>query len=195
MTDTIELKRECEVIAIPSGQHQMLPMGTAVRIVQSRGGSHTVSTNLRAMYRIDAKDADALGYDSPAGAKEPAQQGPLTEEMVWDTLKTVFDPEIPLNIADLGLVYSCAISPHQQGGKRVDIRMAMTSPGCGMSNVLKADVESKLLRLPEVTEAQVEVVFDPPWNPSRMSEAARLQLGLEFGNSGPDRLAQISSTD
>jgi probable FeS assembly SUF system protein SufT len=192
MMETIQLKRECEVIAIPSGRHQKLPMGTAVRVVQARGGSYTVSTNLHAMYRIDAKDADALGYDSTSCAKEPSGQGPLTEEMVWDELKTVFDPEIPVNIVDLGLVYSCKISAAEPGGKSIAIRMAMTAPGCGMSNVLKADVESKLVRLPEVTKADVEVVFDPPWTPDRMSEATRLQLGLDFGASHPQKLTQIS---
>jgi probable FeS assembly SUF system protein SufT len=179
MVETIELKRECEAIAIPSGQRQKLPLGTAVRVVQSRGGSYTVSTNLHAMYCIDAKDADALGYDAPATSDESEKKGPLNEQVVWDTLKTVFDPEIPVNIVDLGLVYSCVIAPNEHGGKTVAVRMTMTAPGCGMSNVLKADVESKLLRMPEVREAHVEVVFDPPWNPSRMSEATRLQLGLD----------------
>jgi probable FeS assembly SUF system protein SufT len=189
--ETIELKRECEAIAIPSGQHQVLPQGTAVRVVQSRGGSYTVSTNIHAMYRIDARDADALGY-APAAANVPTPQGPLTDQLVWDTLRAVFDPEIPVNIVDLGLVYSCVISPDERGGKTVAVRMAMTAPGCGMGNVLKADVESKLLRLPGVSRAHVEVVFDPPWNPGRMSEAARLQLGLDFGGNGPERLTQIS---
>lgn len=191
MMETIELKRECEAVAIPSGRREVLPQGTAVRVLQSRGGSYTVSTKMHAMYRIDAKDADALGYDA-ASASGPQPQGPLSEQMVLDILKTVFDPEIPVNIVDLGLVYSCAISPAEIGGKRVDIRMAMTSPGCGMSDVLKADVESKLLRLPEVTKAQVDVVFDPPWNPNRMSEATRLQLGLDFGNASPEKLIKIS---
>ena len=189
--EAIELKRECDAIAVPSGQRQVLPQGTAVRVVQSRGGSYTVSTDVSAMYRIDARDADALGY-TPAAANAPVPQGPLTEQLVFDALRTVFDPEIPVSIVDLGLVYSCAISPDERGGKSVAVRMSMTAPGCGMSNVLKADVESKLLRLPEVREAQVEVVFDPPWSPSRMSEAARLQLGLDFDNNGPERLTHIS---
>jgi probable FeS assembly SUF system protein SufT len=191
MTEIIELKRECDVIAIPSGQRQKLPLGTSVRIVQSRGGSYTVSTNFHAMYRIDAKDADALGLAAETSANEPAQQGPLTEKMVWDTLKTVFDPEIPVNIVDLGLVYSCDISA-VEGGKTVSVRMAMTAPGCGMSNVLKADVESRLMRLPEVAKAEVEIVFDPPWTQDRMSDAARLQLGFDLGSPGPQKLTQIS---
>jgi probable FeS assembly SUF system protein SufT len=100
--------------------------------------------------------------------------------MVWDQLKTVFDPEIPVNIADLGLIYSCVTAPLDQGGHRIDIKMSMTAPGCGMGNVLKADVESKLAHLPDVKEVHVEIVFDPPWNPSLMSEAAKLQLGFDL---------------
>ena len=111
---------------------------------------------------------------------------------MWNALKTVYDPEIPVNVVDLGLIYSCAITPHEQGGKFITIRMAMTSPGCGMSNVLKADVETKLQRLPEVRRSCVEVVFDPPWSPSRMSEAARLQLGFDLESGGSPRLTQIS---
>ena len=100
--------------------------------------------------------------------------------MVWDQLKTVFDPEIPVNIADLGLIYSCVTAPLDEGGNRIDIKMSMTAPGCGMGNVLKADVENKLGKLPDVKEVHVEIVFEPPWNPSRMSEAAKLQLGFDL---------------
>lgn len=190
--ETIELKRDCNAIAIPSGSGQVLPRGTAVRIVQARGGSYTVSSSTHAMYRIDAADADALGFDAPPVASDLGQKGPLSEQLVWDVLKTVYDPEIPVNVVDLGLVYSSSITPHEQGGKIVAVRMALTSPGCGMSNVLKSDIESKLLRLPEVKEAHVEVVFDPPWNPGRMSEAARLQLGLDLENHSGAKLIQIS---
>lgn len=196
MTEFIELRRDCEAIAIPSGLRPTLPRGTPVRIVQTRGGAYTVSTQVHAMYRIDAKDAGALGLIPSITASQPIEQGSLNEQLVWDVLKTVYDPELPVNVVDLGLIYSCAIAPSPQGGKTLSIRMALTSPGCGMSNVLKADVESKLLRLPEVTEAHVEVVFDPPWNQSRMSEAARLQLGLDLESTpgpGPQPgLVQIS---
>jgi probable FeS assembly SUF system protein SufT len=183
MMETVELKRDCEAIAIPSGLRQTLPQGTSVRIVQARGGNYTVSTKITAMYRIDAKDADALGLAASKSSDQPKQEGSLTEQLIWDVLKTVYDPELPVNIVDLGLVYSCSSAPGSQGGRKVTIQMAMTSPGCGMSNVLKSDVEGKLLRLPEVTEAQVEVVFDPPWNPSRMSEAARLQMGMDLDST------------
>jgi probable FeS assembly SUF system protein SufT len=190
MSETITLKRECEAIAIPSGRRETLPQGATVRVLQARGGSYTVSTEKHAMYRIDQENADALGLEVSAAQGVPSTQGPLTEKLVWDALKTIYDPELPVNIVDLGLVYGCDITA-DDGGKIVAIRMAMTSPGCGMSDVLKADAESKLMRLPEVTQAHVEVVFDPPWDPSRMSEGARLQLGMDLDSAAKPGLIQI----
>jgi len=146
--------------------------------MQSLGGSYTITDNIGAMFRVDAKDADALGLSSSA-APETAAPTELSEKSVRDQLKTVFDPEIPVNIVDLGLVYSCALAALAEGGTRVDAKMTMTAPGCGMANVLKADVEGKLSRIPGVKEVHVEVVFDPPWTPARMSDAAKLQLGLD----------------
>ena len=178
-SNPIALNRDCEAIEIPAGTRTTLPTGTVVRVMQSRGGSHTVSSNFGAMYRIDAKDSDALGVTTPASALN-VPGGPLTEQMVIDQLKTVFDPEIPVNIVDLGLVYGCAITALQDKDKRIDVKMSMTAPGCGMGNVLKADVEGKLSSLPQVKEVHVDIIFDPPWNPSRMSDAARLQLGLDL---------------
>ena len=186
------LTRDVEATRIPGGEKSTLTSGTEVFITQALGGSYTVATDTHAMYRVDARDSDALGLGIPATANVQERQGPLSEQLVWETLKTVYDPEIPVNIVDLGLVYSCAITPGEQGGKTVDISMAMTAPGCGMSNVLKSDVEGKLRQLPEVMEARVEIVFDPPWNPSRMSEAARLQLGLDLERSNSSGLTQIS---
>jgi probable FeS assembly SUF system protein SufT len=192
MMETVELTRDCEAIAIPSGMRQVLPKGAAVRIVQTRGGNYTVSSNIHAMFRIDARDADALGLEAPSARNDPGEPGSFSEALVWDTLKSVYDPEIPINVVDLGLIYSCVIIPHENGGNILTIRMAMTAPGCGMANVLKADVEGKLQRLPGVTEARVEVVFDPPWNPSRMSEAARLHLGFDVQGGDAPKLTQIS---
>jgi probable FeS assembly SUF system protein SufT len=192
MMETVELTRDCKVIAIPSGMHQVLPKGTVVRIVQKRGGNYTVSSDIHAMFRIDARDADALGFEAPAARNDAGELGSFSEALVWDTLKSVYDPEIPINVVDLGLIYSCVITRHENAGNIVTIRMAMTSPGCGMANVLKADVEGKLQRLPDVAEARVEVVFDPPWNPGRMSEAARLQLGFDIQGGGAPKLTQIS---
>ena len=185
-SEPITLSRACEVVEIPSGIRGTLPAGAVVRIMQSLGSGHTVTTDHGYMCRIDAKDTDALGLANEVAAQAPAvQEGIFSEQMVWDQLKTVYDPEIPVNIVDLGLVYSCLIAPLGQGGNRVHIKMSMTAPGCGMGNVLKADVETKLLRLPSVKEVHVEVVFDPAWHPGLMSDAAKLQLGfdLDYGTT------------
>jgi probable FeS assembly SUF system protein SufT len=180
--EIIRLGRATEVTEIPSGIRGQLPPGTSVRITQTLGGSFTVMSDYGQLYRVDAHDADALGLSPapPGPVSLPESAGPLHEQMVWDLLKAVYDPEIPVNIVDLGLVYDCKIGEVEQGGKKVDIKMTMTAPGCGMANVLKADVENKLSRLPEVRQVQVDVVFDPPWNPTRMSDAAKLQLGFDL---------------
>ena len=180
----IKLTRQCPAIGIPNGVRETLPQGSTVRVVQSLGGSYTVTDQRGYMFRIDARDADALSLSPQAGAK-PAEQQSFNEQAVWDQLKTIFDPEIPVNVVELGLIYDCDISDLEQGGKRIDIEMTLTAPGCGMSDVLKADVESKLSRLPGVKEVHVDVVFNPPWTPARMSEAAKLQLGfdLDYGGS------------
>jgi probable FeS assembly SUF system protein SufT len=181
----ITLSRACDVIEIPSGIRGSLPQGSVVRILQTLGGSYTVSGGEYGyMYRIDARDTDALGL-SPAEAAASAEARPFSEELVWDELKTIFDPEIPVNIVDLGLVYGCEISGADEGGHSIDVKMSMTAPGCGMGNVLKADVESKLSRLPDVKQVNVEIVFDPPWSPALMSEAAKLQLGFDLDFGGP----------
>jgi probable FeS assembly SUF system protein SufT len=177
---TVTLKRECAGTAIPAGTQQILPAGTTVRIAQAMGGSYTVSAQ-GALYRIEAKDADALGFSADAEAHGPAT---FSERMVWDQLKTVYDPEIPVNIVDLGLIYGCEIGEAEGGGRKIDVQMSLTAPGCGMSDVLKADVEKKLARLPEVKEVRVQVVFDPPWSPARMTEAAKLQLGFDLDYTG-----------
>jgi metal-sulfur cluster biosynthetic enzyme len=197
MNHTVKLARTTEVIEIPSGRVSTLPENMSVRIMQSRGDSYTVWTDYGQMYRIDGKDADTLGLQFADPAHPAPETSEFNEQMVWDILKSVYDPEIPVNIVDLGLIYSCdittlantataeGISNETSGSpdgamdaKRIDIKMSMTAPGCGMGNVLKADVESRLSRLPLVKEVNVEVVFDPPWDMSRMSEAARLQLGF-----------------
>ena len=181
----ITLSRDCEVIEIPSGTRSTLPAGTRVSIMQTLGGSYTVNAGQYGyMYRIDARDADALGLptpETPAGS----EQKPFSEQLVRDELKTIFDPEIPVNIVDLGLVYGCTITDAEQGGHNIDVQMSMTAPGCGMGNVLKADVESKLARLPDVKQVNVEIVFEPPWTPARMSEAAKLQLGFDLDFDEP----------
>ncbi len=181
----ITLNRACDVIEIPSGIRGSLPQGSVVKIMQTLGGSYTVSGGEYGyMYRIDARDADALGLSTET-AQALEHQQPFSEQLVWDELKTVFDPEIPVNVVDLGLIYESKTTPLEQGGNRIDVKMSMTAPGCGMGNVLKADVESKLSHLPDVKEVNVEIVFDPPWHPGLMSEAAKLQLGFDLDFGGP----------
>jgi probable FeS assembly SUF system protein SufT len=175
----ITLSRSCEATEIPSGIRATLPAGSPVTLMQSLGGSYTVTNDRGYMYRIDASDADAIGLTAALPEPPPSDLGNFNEQLVWEQLKTVFDPEIPVNIVDLGLIYSCEITPVDAGNK-IDIKMSMTAPGCGMGNVLKADVEKKISGLPSVKEVQVEVVFDPPWNPTRMSDAAKLQLGFDL---------------
>jgi probable FeS assembly SUF system protein SufT len=179
--EIIRLSRATEVTEIPSGIRGQLPPGTSVRITQSFGGSYTVMSDYGLLYRVDAKDADALGLAPETPPESAAGSGPLREDLVWEVLKTGDDPEIPVNVVDLGLIYDCRIIEAPEApGKKIDVKMTMTAPGCGMANVLKADVESKLSGLPEVKQVQVDVVFDPPWNPSRMSDAAKLQLGFDL---------------
>ncbi|HSY13484.1 MAG TPA: putative Fe-S cluster assembly protein SufT [Verrucomicrobiae bacterium] len=183
-TGILKLSRDTEVIEIPAGTRSILPAGSPVSIMQSLGGSYTISGGqYGAMYRIDARDADSLGLPTPE-APAAAEQKAFSEQLVWDELKTVFDPEIPVNVVDLGLIYECAIADVDGGGHKLDVKMSMTAPGCGMGNVLKADVENKLKRIPDVKEVNIEIVFEPPWGPGRMSEAAKLQLGfdLDYGN-------------
>jgi len=186
-SEPITLNRSCEATEIPSGIPHTLSVGAVVALMQSLGGSYTVTdANSGRMYRIDAKDAGALGFST---SSERAAQVPqeFSEESVWNELKTVYDPEIPVNIVDLGLIYACVISPHGEAGHAIAVKMSLTAPGCGMADVLKADVERKLSRLPNVAQVHVEVVFDPPWHPGLMSDAAKLQLGfdLDYSPSAP----------
>ena len=177
--EPIVLKKDVEGTEIPGGSPVPLQAGTSVMLMQALGGSYTVMTDVGYMVRIDGKDADALGekYAVAKSETQPVAEGPFEESQVWDQLKTVYDPEIPVNIVDLGLVYQCQPTKLPDGKYRIDIKMTMTAPGCGMGGVLKEDVRSKVLSLPGVEEAEVEVVWDPPWDQSRMSDAARLQLG------------------
>jgi probable FeS assembly SUF system protein SufT len=177
VNQSMALNRDCQAVEIPSGRPHLLPARTRVRVTQNLGDSYTVITERGHMLRIDARDSDALGITSARPAEAPASE--FSEKLVWEQLKTIYDPEIPINIVDLGLVYLCQITP-AEGAYKIDVKMSLTAPGCGMANVLRGDVECKLAKLPQVKEVHVEVVFDPPWQPSRMSEAAKLQLGLDL---------------
>ena len=174
--EEVTLRREVQGVQIPDGTRFVLTEGTPVEITQQLGGSYTVMTDRGAMVRIDSADADALGKESEIPAEAEAD-GTL-EERVWAGLRKCYDPEIPCNIVELGLVYDCTIEERQDGAHRVAIKMTLTAPGCGMGPVLADDVRRKIEQLPEVEEAAIEVVFDPPWNPNMMTEAARLQLGF-----------------
>jgi probable FeS assembly SUF system protein SufT len=174
----VVLARDCEATRIPSGSRVLLPGGTPVVITQSLGGQFTVTTDEGGLFRIADEDADALGQRSAAAVvKTPPCEGAFDEQRVWEQLRTVFDPEIPVNLVDLGLIYQCQALPLPEGGHRVEIKMSMTAPGCGMGDVLKEDVQRKVQGVPGVREVDVEVVWDPPWDATRMSDAARLQLG------------------
>ena len=177
MQKEVTTTREIEAREIPSGTKLMIPEGTPLAITQSLGGSYTVMTPYGSMARVDGKDADAIGQEA-AVEQEAAAGGKTTEELAWDQLRTCYDPEIPVNIVDLGLVYQCGATPLPDGGSKVEVRFTLTAPGCGMGDVLREDIKGKLLSLPDVKEADVQVLFDPPWNMSMMSEAAKLQLGL-----------------
>ena len=179
--EPIILSRDYEAIQIPSGEKVMLPAGSRVTVTQSLGGSYTVTTDQGYLVRIANKDADAIGEQAEASQAErltAAEGSADLEKLVWDQLKTCFDPEIPVNIVDLGLVYHCQVTPLPEGGNKVDVKFTLTAPGCGMGQVLKGDMESKILSLSGVKDVGVEVVFDPPWDPHMMSDAAKVQLGF-----------------
>jgi len=176
---TIELSRDCEAVRIPAGESAVLPKGTSVDITQTLGGTYTVHAN-GGLYRIASKDADALGMQSTT--ETPADDGTggeLNEEMIWQTLRTCFDPEIPVNIVDLGLVYDMNVEKLPSGQSSVSVKMTLTAPGCGMGGVIAGDAQQKILALPGVEEAQVEIVWDPPWHHSMISEQGRKILGLD----------------
>jgi probable FeS assembly SUF system protein SufT len=135
-------------------------------------------TDMGYMIRIEGKDADAIGEEVPQAASAEEQAGKSVEDLAWDQLRTCYDPEIPVNIVDLGLVYACEVTPRPEGGHKATVRFTLTAPGCGMGDVLVQDIKQKLEIIPTVAMANVELVFDPPWNQSMMSEAARLQTGM-----------------
>ena len=177
---TISLVRDCEAVFIPSGQPTRLRAGTPVTLTQAAGGSYTVAVDGR-LALIEGQQADALGLRPEAQFVPPAvavDAGPVDEGLVWKQLKTCYDPELPVDIVELGLVYDLQVTPHPGGGSQVEVRMTLTAPGCGMGAMIAEDVQRKLLAIPGVTEARVELVWDPPWNQDMMTEAARLELGL-----------------
>ena len=177
MNDLIRLTRSIQATRIPSGEKVELPADTEIGITQALGGSYTIVCD-QGMFRVEPTDADALGKQvaSPP-PPSPTESGGDLETTVWERLKTVYDPEIPVNIVDLGLVYDMKTSDIE-GGKRVDVKMTLTAPGCGMGPTIQADAKSKVLTIPGVKEAEVELVWEPPWNQNMITEAGRMKLGL-----------------
>ncbi|MCX7945991.1 MAG: putative Fe-S cluster assembly protein SufT [Hydrogenophilus sp.] len=176
--ELVALKRDCPAIAVPTGETALLPEGSVVEVVQALGGSYTVQLGWR-LFRIDGADGDALG--------KPPRQKPVlpenasdeeVERLVWEQLRSCYDPEIPVNIVDLGLVYACEVVRQTDGSRWVRVAMTLTAPACGMGPVLTEEVRRRVLEVPTVKECEVELVFDPPWDRSRMSEAAQLALGV-----------------
>jgi metal-sulfur cluster biosynthetic enzyme len=198
---TTELTRDCAAVQIPLGTHLTLPKGTPFDVTQTLGGSYTIRT-IDGLFRITRQDIDALGITSTssestanaagatsagtglrraeaASAAQAGEAGAITEQRVWDTLRTCYDPEIPVNIVDLGLVYEMEVRPLPSGQQRVDVKMTLTAPGCGMGGVIAGDAQQKLLMLDGIEEATVEIVWDPPWHQSRITAEGRRVLGLE----------------
>jgi len=174
MHEEIELSRDCEAIQIPAGTTVMLPAGTRVAITQSLGGSYTVATPMGYLYRITDLNADAIGKEPPAKPAPSADpNAEVSEADVWEQLKTCYDPEIPVNIVDLGLIYDCVLEKN-----RVTVKMTLTAPGCGMGPTIAAEAKMRIESLPGIDEAAVELVWDPPWDQSMISEAGKMQLGL-----------------
>ena len=176
------LTRDCEAVQIPHGSPVLLPKGMPVDIAQTLGGSYTVHAQ-GGLFRIQGKDADALGITAPtapeAGPAPGGEPGQVDEKQVWEVLKTCYDPEIPVNIVDLGLVYDLHIEKLPTGHSRVDVKMTLTAPGCGMGATIAGDAQQKILYLEGVEEANVEIVWDPPWHQSMITEQGRRVLGIE----------------
>ena len=174
----IELEKDCEAIQIPAGLKTTIPAGTRVIITQSLGGSYTIACDY-GLFRISEENAAALGLEPRTSLEKSEKAGEqVDEEEVWDQLRTVYDPEIPVNIVDLGLVYDCQILTSQDFGTSVEVKMTLTAPGCGMGPAIAQDARSKILTIPGVDEADVELVWDPPWNQHMISEAGKMKLGL-----------------
>ena len=181
MREEVTFSRNAEGIMIPSGERVLIPNGSHATITQSLGGAYTLITDRGLMVRVSGREVQAIGK-TPENVVDVKQGEEVTaeklEELVWDQLKTCYDPEIPVNIVDLGLVYNCSVTDLAEGGKKAEVKFTLTAPGCGMGDVLREDIKGKLLTVPDVKEADVQVVFDPPWSLQMMSDVAKLQLGM-----------------
>ena len=186
--EPVKLSRAVEVTLVPSGEKSLLPEGALVMPQQELGGHFTVMLDRGGLARLANEDADALGPAFAERARKVAEADvarlaeatgqPFDEEQVWEALKKVFDPEIPASIVDLGLVYELIHAERAEGGRKVTIRMTLTAPGCGVAPMILDDVRERVAKVPGVGAVDVDLVFDPPWTPEKMSDAARLQLGF-----------------
>ncbi len=177
-SEPFALARDCPAILVPQGDEVVLPAGQVGYITQALGGSFTVYVEGN-LFRIAGKDADALGKQPPEPIELPDNAADEdVERAVWQQLRTCFDPEIPVNVVDLGLVYDVSLERRADDRRAVYVKMTLTAPGCGMGDILVDDVRSKLEMIPTVEEADVDLVFDPPWNHSMMSDAAKLETGM-----------------
>lgn len=177
-SEPVKFERDCAAVLVPQGDKVTLPAGSVGYITQALGGSFTVFVEGN-LFRIAGEDADALGKDPPIALQlEDNADDDAVEVLVWKQLRTCFDPEIPINVVELGLVYDCDIERLEDGSRKVNIKMTLTAPACGMGDILVEDVRTKVERVPTVSEADVDLVFDPPWNQSMMSDAARLETGM-----------------
>lgn len=172
------LTRDCAAVTIPQGRSTTLPVGHRVEILQVLGGSVTVQTEIGQLFRVDGVDGDALGLEPTGPRTASSAAGPFDMDQVIQALQRVYDPEIPVSIVELGLVYACEEHTDPEGRRRIEIDMSMTAPGCGMGDILRSDAERAVRAVPGVDEVQVSLVWDPPWAIERMSDAARLQLGM-----------------
>ena len=173
-----QFERDCEVVMVPSGEEVTLPAGTVGYITQSLGGSFTVFVDGN-LFRVAGANADAIGKEPvmPPSLPEDASDEDV-EQLVWAQMKTCYDPEIPVNIVDLGLVYACELSNDDEGRREVSVTMTLTAPGCGMGDIIVEDVRAKIALIPTIHSVKVELTFDPPWNHHMMTEAARLETGM-----------------
>jgi probable FeS assembly SUF system protein SufT len=176
--EPVTLERDVTAVIIPIGETVTLREGTPGFITQALGGSYTVYVEGN-LFRIAGADADALGKVPEPPPEVPANATDKDiEEVIWNQLKTCYDPEIPVNIVDLGLIYRCDVTSLPDAQRRVDVDMTLTAPGCGMGEILVQDAQEKIAVIPTIVDVRVELVFDPPWNQTMMSEEARLQTGL-----------------
>ena len=176
--EPVTLSRDVEAVIIPAGEKLILKKGTPGFIAQSLGGSFTIYIEGN-LFRISGSDADALGKEVELPPTIPSNATNKDfEKVVWDQLKTCYDPEIPINIVDLGLIYRCDIDVDKNGNREINIDMTLTAPGCGMGEILVQDAKEKIAIIPTVEKVNVELTFDPPWNQNMMSDEARLQTGL-----------------